>query len=144
MLALGLGMGTLHFRDLYGARTSELGLAYTLRVGFGITRSWLLFLGAEGTGVTHDQTGFWQTSYVVGAQVFVFNRLYLRAGFGVASGTAQGDVNDLTGVTALAAAGFEFAQGYSTALALEVSVASAHFSGETWAHTGVDFVLSFY
>jgi len=36
----------LFFRDLYGVRTSAVGLSYTLRIGFGVTSRWLVFLGA--------------------------------------------------------------------------------------------------
>src|SRR5688572_5844603 len=36
-LGLGLGVGMLNFRDLFGSRASEAGLSYTMRVGFGIT-----------------------------------------------------------------------------------------------------------
>jgi hypothetical protein len=141
-LGLGLGVGSLWFRDLIGSREFEPGLSYTLRVGFGITRRWLVFLGAEGTGVNHVDSGVWQTGYLLGAQCFVLHRLYLRGGLGLATGTIESD--QVTGQSAMAAAGFEFAQGYSTSLAVELSFTGARYPGETWTNSGLNFVLSFF
>ena len=140
---LGLGLGTLSFRDPFGARVGEPGLSYTLRVGFGISSRWSVFLGAEGTGVNHRDAGVWQTAYVLGAQCFLVHSLYLRAGIGLASATAE-DSNDTTGQALMGAVGFEFAQGYSTALAVELAVAGARYPGESWSNGGLNFVLSFF
>jgi hypothetical protein len=142
-LGLGLGVGTLTFRDLFGARASEVGLSYTMRVGFGVTNRWLVFLGAEGTGVNHLDAGLWQTAYLLGAQFFVIQHLYLRAGFGLANSTGV-DANDSTGQALTGVAGFEFAQGYSTALGLELSVTAARYPGAIWTNGGLNFVLSFF
>jgi hypothetical protein len=142
-LGLGLGVGMLGFQDLYGARASEVGLSYTLRVGFGVTSRWLVFLGAEGTGVNHLDAGVWQTAYLLGAQAFLVQHLYLRGGFGLANSTGE-DANDTTGYAATAVAGFEFAQGYSTALGLELSFTAARYPGATWTNGGLNFVLSFF
>jgi hypothetical protein len=142
-LSLGLGLGTLSFRDLFGARASELGLSYTMRVGFGITSRWLVFLGAEGTGVNHVETGVWQTAYLLGVQAFILQQLYLRAGLGLANSAGE-DANDTTGQALTAVAGFEFAQGYSTSLAVELSATAARYPGEYWTNAGLNFVLSFF
>jgi hypothetical protein len=104
----------------------------------------LVLLGAEGTGVNHHKTGVWQTAYLLGAQGFVLDRFYLRAGVGLASGRAQGDGNDLTGFAVMGGAGFEFALGYSTSLALEASITGARYDGEGWTNAGLNFVLSFF
>jgi len=142
-LGLGLGVGLLSFRDLFGNRASEAGLSYTMRVGFGITSRWLVFLGAEGTGVNHVDAGVWQTAYLLGVQVFVFQQLYLRAGLGLANSTGE-DANDTTGQALTAVVGYEFAQGYSTSLAFELSATAARYPGEIWTNGGVNFVLSFF
>jgi hypothetical protein len=142
-LGLGLGVGMLSFRDLFGKRASEVGLSYTMRVGFGITSRWLVFLGAEGTGVNHVEAGVWQTAYLLGAQVFILRQLYLRAGIGLANSTGE-DANDTTGQALSAVAGFEFAQGYSTSLAFELSGTVARYPSEYWTNAGVNFVLSFF
>ena len=142
-LGLGLGVGMLSFRDLVGKRVSDAGLSYTMRVGFGITSRWLVFLGAEGTGVNHVESGVWQTAYLLGAQVFVLRQLYLRAGIGLANSTGQ-EANDTTGQALTAVAGFEFAQGYSTSLAVELSGTGARYPGEYWTNAGVNFVISFF
>jgi hypothetical protein len=142
-LGLGLGVGTLSFRDIYGVRTGRAGLSYTLRIGFGVTTRWLVFLGAEGTGVNHLDAGVWQTAYVLGAQVFLIQHLYLRGGFGLANSAGE-DANDSAGTALTAVAGFEFAQGYSTALGLELSFTAAHYPGVVWTNGGLNFVLSFF
>jgi opacity protein-like surface antigen len=142
-LGLGLGVGTLSFRDPFGKRVNDPGLSYTLRVGFGITSRWLVFLGVEGTGVNHVEAGVWQTAYLLGVQCFVVEHLYLRAGIGLASATAEG-INDTTGQALMAAAGFEFAQGYSTSMAVELSYTGARYPGENWGNGGLNFVLSFF
>jgi hypothetical protein len=145
-LGLGLGAGGLVFHDLSG-RAREGGLSYTLRIGFGVTRGWLVFLGAEGTGTNHMKYGVWQTAYLLGTQYFIVDRLYLRAGFGLANATA-GDASGITlggtGPAFMAAAGLEIAQGLSTSLALEPSLTAARHGHETWSNFGVNFVLSFY
>jgi hypothetical protein len=145
-LALGLGAGGLSFRDGNG-RTGEAGLSYTLRIGFGVTRCWLVFVGAEGTGTNHMTYGVWQTAYLLGTQFFVLERLYLRAGFGLANASAtdtSGMTMGGTGPAVMAAAGFEIAQSDSTSLGLEPSITAARHGSETWSNFGVNFVLSFY
>ena len=145
-LGLGLGVGGLAFYDAFG-RTGEVGLSYTLRVGFGITRNWLVFLGVEGTGVNHANHGVWQSGFLLGAQYFLFNRLYLRAGLGLANSSADDGATyyrDETGQAFMAGAGFELAQGYNTSLAVEFAVTVGRYPGETWTGTGLNFVLNFF
>jgi hypothetical protein len=145
-LGLGLGVGGLVFHDGYG-RAREGGLSYTLRVGFGVTRGWLVFVGAEGTGTNHMKYGVWQTAYLLGAQYFFLDRVYLRAGFGLANATAA-DATGLTlggtGPAFMAAGGIELAQGQSTSLGLEPSLTAARHGDQTWSNFGLNFVLSFY
>jgi hypothetical protein len=143
-LALGLGAGELSFRDTAG-RADEGGLSYTLRVGFGVSRDWLVFLGLEGIGTNHQSSAVWQTAYLMGAQCFVLDRLYLRGGFGLAKASAEDGVAQTgTGEAVLGAAGVEFAQGYTTSLAIEGALTVARYTDETWSHVGVNLVLSFY
>jgi hypothetical protein len=141
-LGLGLGVGTLSFKDDFGSRVGRAGLSYTLRVGFGVTRSWLVFVGVDGIGVNHVDAGVWQTAYVIGAQCFFFHRFYARAGVGLSTGTLQD--HQITGQALMASAGFEFAQGYSTSLALELAFTGARYPSETWGNGGLNFVLSFF
>jgi hypothetical protein len=145
-LGLGLGAGGLTFRDANG-RTREAGLSYTVRIGFGVTQGWLVFIGAEGTGTNHTTYGVWQTAYVLGMQYFILQRLYLRAGFGLANATARdarGMAMGGTGAAFMAAAGVEIAQGDTTSLGLEPSITAARHGDETWSNFGLNFVLSFY
>jgi hypothetical protein len=145
-LGLGLGVGGLLFHDGSG-QAREGGLSYTLRAGFGVTRGWLVFLGIEGTGTNHMTFGVWQTAYLLGTQYFVLDRLYLRAGVGLAKATAA-DAAGLsiggTGAAFMAAAGIELAQGGSTSLGVEPSITAARHGNQTWSNFGVNFVLSFY
>jgi hypothetical protein len=145
-LGLGLGAGGLAFHDGNG-RAREAGLSYTVRIGFGVARGWLVFVGAEGTGTNHMTYGVWQTAYLLGTQYFILERLYLRAGFGLANATAtntSGQAMGGTGAAVMAAVGVEIAQGDSTSLGLEPSITAARHGSETWSNFGVNFVLSFY
>jgi hypothetical protein len=67
----------------------------------------------------------------------------VRGGFGLANSTGE-DANDSTGQALTAVAGFEFAQGYSTSLAFELSATAARYPGEYWTNGGLNFVLSFF
>ena len=145
-LGLGLGLGGLNFRDAMG-RVSEPGLSYTMHLGFGITRNWLVFMGLEGTHVDHAEHGIGQTSYLMGAQFFVISHLYLRAGLGLSRSSFDDGfyLFEETGQTFLASVGFEFAQGYNTSLAVElVTTASRYPGNQTWTSTGLNFVLNFF
>src|SRR4051795_10904665 len=145
-LGLGLGVGGVVFHDAFG-RAREGGLSYTLRAGFGVTRAWLVFLGVEGTGANHMTYGVWQTAYLLGVQYFALERLYLRAGFGVANATAADTAGIALGGTGAAfmfSAGVEIAQGTSTSLGLEPSITAARQGDQTWSNFGLNFVLSFF
>jgi len=144
-LGIGLGMGGLWYKDALG-RTQEGGLSYTARIGFGITRNWLVFLGAEGTGAYHIEPQVGQTAYLMGAQYFVLDRLYARAGLGLSHATYDNGVSIVgrSGQAFNAAVGWEFAQSYSTALGLEITATVARYPKETWTNAGVNFILSFF
>ena len=73
----------------------------------------------------------------------MIQHLYLRAGFGLANFSGE-DGEDRTGQALTGVAGFEFAQGYSTALGLELSVSAARYSGMVGTNGGLNFVLSFF
>ncbi len=145
----GLGLGALTFRDAFG-HDAEPGLSYTLRFGFGITHRWQVWLGLEGAGASHANTGVYQTAYMMGAQCFALGSLYFRAGLGLSRQTYEQGLYlaDETGQAFMAGAGIELVQGYNLSLAVELSGTFARYSGkertEVWTNTGLNFVLIFF
>lgn len=144
-IGLGLGLGTLALRD-GGDWDGEAALAYGIRVGFGVTRNWLVWVGLDGATAHRNNLAFSQTGYMLGAQFFPLRQLYLRAGLGLASVSADDglflDVD--RGTAILGAIGFEVAQGYNTALAFELATMVARYPDDTWNNTGVNFVINFF
>jgi hypothetical protein len=160
-LSLGLGAGGLSVHDAWG-HTSDAGLSYTARLGLGLARNWGLFLGVEGTGISGESGsgggccadtgptshGASQTAYLMGVQVFPFDRLYLRLGIGAAVASFEDApslrIHRVAGALN-GAVGYELAQGRNAALALEASATGARYSeDETWSNFGLNLVVSFY
>lgn len=142
-ISLGLGYGGLSVPSV--PRQSDGGLAYTARVSFGVTRNWLIVLGLDGVDVSRPTYGWSLTSYTLGAQYFLLPRLYLRAGFGIASfDYADSNYSYDTGQAFLAGAGLELTQGSMAALALEWTTTAARLSGDNFYNNGLSLVLSFY
>jgi hypothetical protein len=141
-IALGLGSGWLSFpRD----NEHQSGLTYLARVGFGVTRDWIVFLGLDGATVgTPELT---QTNYLLGAQYFFARRIYGRGGVGLATVTEETTYSDAGGASGQAfqaGLGAELVQGDSVALGVEWSSAIARFPGGNYFQNGLCLALVFY
>jgi hypothetical protein len=144
-ITLGLGFGAL---SLPGepTRDYETSLGYLARVGFGVTRDWVVFLGLDGANVTTPDGDTSVTNYLIGAQYFILPRLFVRGGLGIGSFSEERLTGSegATGQGFLAAVGYEFLQGDNVALAAEGSTSLSRFSGGSYFHNGVGLNLSFY
>jgi hypothetical protein len=153
-----MGLGSIGLLNK-GGWGPEMGMAYSLRVGFGITPRWLVTFAMDGAWSNFDQTSYSLSSYTAGAQFFITRALYARAGLGMGSASGEdvyGDWSDRNGQTGVAAVGFEFAQSRSTSFALEATGGFIRFgnmwdphkqgwrSGEVLTHVGLNLVLNLF
>jgi hypothetical protein len=140
-IALGLGTGWV---SLPRPREHQGGLTYLARIGFGVTRDWIVFLGLEGAAVGSPELS--QNNYLLGAQYFFARRIYGRGGVGLA--TVNEDMYDdssgSSGQAFQAGLGVELVQGDSAALGIEWSSAAARFPGGTYFQNGLYLALVFY
>ncbi len=123
-IGLGLGMGPLT-QTVDEDTQRESGISYSVRLGFGLTRQWLLLLALEGMTFDAELQGGGDEAishrhWMMGVQFFPLERLYLRAGFGLAtvSEEIRTDESD-KGPAFFGGVGFEFVQTHNVALALE-------------------------
>jgi hypothetical protein len=144
-IGLGLGPGLLSAPG--GAdRDNDGGLAYLVRLGFGVTRDWMVNLGLAGTAVSQQFFDVSQTNYTIGAQYFILRRLFARAGLGLGTVSEDGELGtySATGQALEGGVGFEVLQGYNVALALEWAGGAARFSSGTYLQTALGLSLSLY
>jgi hypothetical protein len=144
-ITLGLAFGALSLPG-DSTRDYETSLGYLARVGFGVSRDWVVFLGLDGANVSTPDGDTSVTNYLIGAQYFVLPQLYLRAGMGIASFSEERLTGSegATGQSFLAAVGYEFLQGENVALAAEGATAASRFSGGSYFHNSVGLSLNFY
>lgn len=146
--SLGLGFGWLSspaagFGD---DRDNDASLDYLARLGFGVTRDWVVYLGLDGASVSTPAQDVSVTNFLIGAQYFLARRFYLRGGLGLATYSEETALDDYStaGQGFLAAAGFELVQGESVAFGAEWAGAYSRFSGGNYFKSGLLAVLSFY
>jgi hypothetical protein len=144
-ITLGLAFGALSLPG-DSTRDYETSLGYLARVGFGVSRDWVVFLGLDGANVSTPDGDTSVTNYLIGAQYFVLPQLYLRAGMGIASFSEERLTGSegATGQGFLAAVGYEFLQGENVALAAEGVTSASRFSGGSYFHNAVGLSLNFY
>jgi hypothetical protein len=134
---------------------TEGGVSYAVRLGFGLTRRWLLMLGLEGMSFVGENSegqdvGISHRLWMLGAQVFPIERLYLRAGFGLAVVSDDLSNESDSGPGVLGGIGFEFVQTNNVALALEWASTVSNIRNrsfqrdELWWVNGVNLAVSFY
>jgi hypothetical protein len=140
-IALGLGSGWL---SLPRPRDHEGGLTYLARVGFGVTRDWIVFLGLDGAVIGAPELS--QTNYLLGAQYFFARRFYCRGGLGLATVSEEGAYDDggPAGQAFVAGLGVEVVQGESVALGVEWSSGVARFPSGSYFQNGLGLTLVFY
>ncbi len=145
----GIGFGGLSFRDAYGQTTTDSAMAYTFRLGFGLRPGLLLLWDVEGAFVNkRDGSSVSQTANLAALQIFATNRLFLKAGFGLAE-VVQYDTVSNWGGAAMAGVGLELIQGWHWSLDIEATVTGARYSystgNETWTNWSlVNFAINFY
>lgn len=147
-LSLAVGPGWLGYRDGQHHDDNDLGIAYGLRLGFGLGRNVALTLGFEGTGATKAGYSFRQEAYLVGLQIFLARVLYLRGGVGFGNVTQSDGLylygTDGPGFAANAAAGIELVQSSSSSLALEATATAVRYDASSWVMSAIDLVFSFF
>ena len=81
----GIGFGGLSFRNANGQTSTDSAMSYTFRLGFGLRPGLLLLWDVEGAFVNkRDGSSVSQTANLAALQIFLGNRLFLKAGFGLA------------------------------------------------------------
>jgi hypothetical protein len=144
----GIGFGGLHFTDATGNRSTDGGMAYTLRLGFGLCPGLILMWDLEGTLIERRDTAISQTANLAALQLFVSPRLFLKAGFGVAQ-VVQDDYASSWGGAGMAGIGYELIQGWNWSFDIEATVTGARYrsdgADQTWTNWSlVNFAVNFF
>jgi outer membrane protein with beta-barrel domain len=155
----GIGFGGISFKDSLGNTATESGMAYTFRLGFGLRPGLLLLWDVEGAWVSKNGTSTSQTANLAALQLFATNRLFFKAGFGLAAVVHSYDDGYETrsdwGGAAMVGMGYELIQGWNWSLDIEATVTGARYSYETgvaganvdenWTNWSlVNFALNFF
>lgn len=131
---LGLGVGGVAFfpdKTMGGENSSRAGMAYDLHFGFGVSPRWSIVLAGDGAFAYFNGYDLSQSVWSIGPQVFINPRLYVRAGFGVATKSVDNSASwdyyydtyesySDSGMGWTVALGYEFMQSYHTSLGLEL------------------------
>jgi hypothetical protein len=140
------GMGVALLSLPVNPRENQVGYNYLARLGFGLSPDFIIYVGIDGTGISHPEYDVNQTNYLLGVQYFVIPRLYLRGGIGIAG--ISDDDNYVGGSGAgqafLAGVGIELVQGDSLAFALELTSSLARFRYGATFSNALSFSLSFF
>jgi len=152
----GIGFGGLGFKDaITGQNTTDGGMAYTFRLGFGLRPGLLLLWDVEGALVSRQGSAVSQTANLVALQLFVSQRLFLKGGFGIAQVVESNragayNSNNLDwGGAAMAGIGYELIQGWNWSFDIEATVTGARYNtngvDETWTNWSlVNFAINFF
>ena len=149
MLGFGIGFGGLVFDDAYtGNHTHQGGLSYTGRLGFGLHPGLMLLLDTEGSVVSSGPSSISQSVNVIGLQIFLTRRLFVKGGLGFGA-AAQDDLRTHWGAAAMGGAGYELAQGWNWSFDIEATISGAryHDNGidQSWTNWSlVNFALNFF
>jgi hypothetical protein len=149
----GIGFGGLQFPDpVTGGRTSEGGMSYTARLGFGLAPRLILMWDIEGAVANRGPSMFSQTAQLAALQVFLTDRLFLKGGFGV----ARVDLDDAGvsewGGAVMGGVGYELIQGWNWSFDVEATATGARYSGgnggvadANWTNWSlVNFAINFF
>jgi hypothetical protein len=144
----GIGFGGLRFMDGAGNHTTDSGMAYTLRLGFGLRPGLILMWDLEGALVERNRTAISQTANLAALQLFATPRLFLKAGFGLAQ-VIQDNYASAWGGAGMAGIGYELIQGWNWSLDIEATVTAARYRTagveSTWTNWSlVNFAINFF
>jgi hypothetical protein len=147
----GVGFGGLSFKDTYGHTATDNGMAYTFRLGFGLRPGLILMWDVEGALVNRNGYGISQTANLAALQIFATNRLFLKAGFGLAAvrDSSCTTCGNNWGGAAMAGVGYELIQGWNWSFDVEATVTGARYSyntgDENWTNWSlVNFAINFF
>jgi hypothetical protein len=144
----GIGFGGLNLNER-GGSTSQSGMAYTARLGFGLRPGLILMWDIEGAVADRGNAVVSQTAHLAALQMFVGDRLFLKAGFGLAQ-VYEDNANFTSWRPALMGGlGVELIQGWNWSLDVESTVTGAHYTvgnlDETWLNWSlVNFAINFF
>ena len=147
----GIGFGGLSFKDALGHTTTDSGMAYTFRLGFGLRPGLLLLWDVEGSFVNKQRNRDFADGESRGAAdlrdqpAVPEGRLRSRRGRSV----RHGRVPPTGAAPRWAASGYELIQGWNWSLDIEATVTGARYeySGgtETWTNWSlVNFAINFF
>jgi hypothetical protein len=127
-------------------------MGYNLHLGFGVSPRWSLVFSGDGSWAYFDGYDVNQTAWTIGPQVYLNRFLYLRGGVGVATysqtyddGLYQVEDASDSGMAMTAAVGFEFMQGYHSAMALEFAATLGNYPNKDRVGTmGINFILNLF
>lgn len=148
-LGFGIGFGGLVFDDAYtGNHTHQGGFAYTGRIGFGLHQGLILLLDTEGAVVSSGSSTISQSANVIGLQIFLTRRLFVKGGFGFGA-ASQDDLPTQWGPAAMGGAGYELAQGWNWSFDIEATISGARYRqnavDQSWTNWSlVNFALNFF
>jgi hypothetical protein len=149
----GIGFGGVGWRDSLGNH-ADRGMAYTLRLGFGLRPGVILMWDLEGAWVDRNGNGMSQTANLAALQIFATNRLFLKGGIGFAAvvhtyNTGESNTSDWGGA-AMGGIGYELIQGWNWSLDIEATVTGARYNtpgggSEGWSNWSlVNFAINFF
>jgi hypothetical protein len=144
----GIGFGGLSWKDQFGHTTSDGGMAYTFRLGFGLRPGLLLLWDVEGTLINRNGGAISQTANLAALQIFATQRFFLKAGFGLAE-VVQYDTASNWGGAAMAGVGYELIQGWNWSFDIEATLTGARYNystgNENWTNWSlVNFAINFF
>jgi hypothetical protein len=144
----GIGFGGLHFSDASGLHSTDGGMAYTVRLGFGLHPGVILMWDLEGTLVEQRGTAISQTANLAALQIFLTPRWFVKGGFGVAQ-VVQDQYASKWGGAGMAGIGYELIQGWNWSFDIEAAVTGARYKyngqDETWTNWSlVNFAINFF
>jgi hypothetical protein len=150
MIGGSLGFAGLRFHDQNDQSTSDAGVGYSARLGFGIAPTLILLLGVDGATAGDGNFVYDQTVYYVGLQAFLTRQLFLRGGAGIGNITQKDNQGNFlffgkTGLGLTGSAGVELIQGYNWSLELAAQITSGFYAdSERWTSGAVNIGFNFF
>jgi hypothetical protein len=144
----GIGFGGLHFTDAAGQNSTGTGMAYTVRLGFGVHPGVILMWDLEGTLIERNGTAISQTANLAALQLFVTPRLFVKGGFGIAQ-VVQDQYASKWGGAGMVGIGYELIQGWNWSFDIEATMTGARYKyddrDQTWTNWSlVNFAINFF
>jgi hypothetical protein len=150
MIGGSLGFAGLRFHDQDNQVTSDVGVGYSARLGFGIAPSLILLLGVDGATAGQGNFVYDQTIYYAGLQAFLTRQLFLRGGAGIGNITQKDSQGNFlffgnTGLGLTGSVGVELIQGYNWSLELAGQVTSGFYAdSEHWTSVAGNIGFNFF